>query len=143
MVNHQKLRNWVDVDKIYWPKLSKNPNAIHLLEKNLDKIDWNMLSSNPNAIHLLEKNLDKIDWVVLSSNPNAIHLLEKNLHKIDWEYLALNPAIFEYDYDSMYTRCNIYKEELIANRLHPRNFSKFKEWGEEELDFDLDFDLVS
>ena len=27
---------------------NKNPNAIHLLEKNLDKVDWLMLSTNPN-----------------------------------------------------------------------------------------------
>ena len=32
---------------------------INLLEKNIDKIDWECLSSNPNAIHLLERNLDK------------------------------------------------------------------------------------
>jgi hypothetical protein len=31
-----------------------------LLENNLDKIDWNGLSVNPNAIHILEKNLDKV-----------------------------------------------------------------------------------
>ena len=33
------------------------------------------LSANPNAIHLLEKNLDKVDLDILSANPNAIHLL--------------------------------------------------------------------
>src|SRR5438067_72512 len=76
---------------INWWELSTNPNAIHLLEKNLDKIDWYYLSSNPNAIHLLEKNLNKIDWDGLSRNPNAIHLLEKNLDKIHWSYLSLNP----------------------------------------------------
>jgi hypothetical protein len=39
-------------------------------------IDWNWLSRNPNAIHLLEQNIDKINWFWLSENPNAIHLLE-------------------------------------------------------------------
>ena len=34
--------------------ISRNPNAIHLLEQNMDKIDWKFLSENPNAIHLLE-----------------------------------------------------------------------------------------
>ena len=65
-----KLREWVPTDKLHWTNLSSNPNAIHLLEKNLDKVNWEMLSGNPNAIPLLEKNLDKVDWEELSSNPN-------------------------------------------------------------------------
>jgi hypothetical protein len=64
-----------------WKWLSSNPNAIHLLEKNLDKVDWKWLSSNPNAIHLLEKNLDKVDWEKLSGNPNAIHLVTPLNHQ--------------------------------------------------------------
>ena len=61
----------------------ENPNAIHILEKNLNnveygvgEIDWKELSKNPNAMNLLEQNLDKIDWPGLSKNPNAIGLLE-------------------------------------------------------------------
>jgi len=41
--------------KIFWQSLSKNPNAIHILENNLDKVWWSSLSINPNAIHLLFK----------------------------------------------------------------------------------------
>jgi hypothetical protein len=33
--------------------LSGNPSAIHLLEGNIDKIDWPTLSGNINAIHLI------------------------------------------------------------------------------------------
>ena len=33
--------------KIDWYKLSKNPNAIDLLEKNQDKIKWKQFSINP------------------------------------------------------------------------------------------------
>ena len=29
-----KLLDWVDINKINWENLSKNPNAISLLEKN-------------------------------------------------------------------------------------------------------------
>jgi len=29
----------------------------------------------------------------------------------------------------MTERCDIYKEELIANRFHPMNLPKFKDWG--------------
>jgi hypothetical protein len=43
----------------------------------MDKIEWLFLSENPNAIHLLEKNIHKIIWTYLPANPNAIHLLLK------------------------------------------------------------------
>jgi hypothetical protein len=43
-----KLREWVPIDKVDWALLSRNPNAIHILEKNLDKVDWYWLSLNPN-----------------------------------------------------------------------------------------------
>ena len=56
-----KLRTWISIDKVDLNELSTNPNAIHILEKNLDKVYWYALSENPNAIHILEKNLDKID----------------------------------------------------------------------------------
>ena len=45
-----KLRDWIDINKIYWNWLSFNINAIELLKENKDKIDWDSLSSNPNAI---------------------------------------------------------------------------------------------
>ena len=51
----------------------------------MDKIDWWFLSRNPNAINLLEQNIDKINWAMLSENPNAINLLEKNIDKIQWD----------------------------------------------------------
>ncbi len=80
-----------NLDKIDWASLSENKNAIHILEKNLDKVDWSFLCLNPNAIHILEKNLDKLNWHFLCQNPNAIHILEKNLDKINWNFLCLNP----------------------------------------------------
>lgn len=109
-------------NKINWDSLSRNPNAIHLLEayhgkinwevlsvnpnidkfvqrnvklfeQNKDKINWDYLSGNPDAINLLEANKNKINWDALSRNPNAIHLLEANKDKIDWESLSGNPSI--------------------------------------------------
>ena len=68
------LLDWVDESKLDMEQLSKNPNAIHLLEQNLDKVDWGSLSYNPNAIHILEKNLDKVDWGHLSRNPSIFKL---------------------------------------------------------------------
>jgi hypothetical protein len=55
-------------------------------------LDWEELSKNPNAIQLLEQNLDKMTtkcWEWLSFNPNAIHILEKNLDKVRWDWLSL------------------------------------------------------
>ena len=88
-----KLRDWIPIDKLDWYWLSKNPNAIHILEKNLNKVNW--LSSNPNAIPILEKNIDKIDWCELSQNP----------------------SIFTYDYDDMTERPFV--EELMQHLYHP------------------------
>jgi hypothetical protein len=81
---------------------------------------------NPGAIPLIEKNLDKINWTLLSENPAAIHILEQYPEKIYWPNFCKNPAIFEYDYPHM-TRP--FTEELMANRFHPNNLSKFEAWG--------------
>lgn len=106
-----------NLDKIWWRRLSINPQAIHILEKHKDKIDWRYLCWNVNAIHLIEEMLDndpfgllqtrnhicesqdgdKICWMMMSKNPNAIHLLSKNIDKVDWHYLSENPSIFEID----------------------------------------------
>jgi len=71
---------------INWNALSRNPNAINLLEQNQDKINWNALSLNPNAIHLLKKNLDKINWCELSENPNAIFYFRKTKIKTPYKF---------------------------------------------------------
>ena len=39
-----ELLDWVDIQKLDWDLLSKNPNAIELLEANPDKINWYYLS---------------------------------------------------------------------------------------------------
>jgi hypothetical protein len=36
----------------------------------LDEVDWEFLSKNPNAIPILEKNLDKVNVEYLLINPN-------------------------------------------------------------------------
>ena len=43
----------------------------------MDKKNWNWLSRNQNAIHILEKNPDEIYWDWLSENSNAVRLLEE------------------------------------------------------------------
>ena len=86
-----KLKNWIPVSRLNWSQLSKNPNAINLLEQHPHLIDWKELSYNPNAIHLLEQNPEKIDWNALSQNPNAIHLLQANITKVKTSNLLFNP----------------------------------------------------
>ena len=99
----------INIDKINWYGLSKNSNAIHLLEKELKdnshaaNINWYSLSRNKNAITILQKELEnnpnslKIHWFHLSFNPNAIPILEKELKanpyslKIKWRFLSMNP----------------------------------------------------
>jgi hypothetical protein len=45
-----------------------------------------VLSRNPNAIPLLEKNQDKLDWVVLYKNPS--------IFKIDKKYMMKKCQLF-------------------------------------------------
>jgi len=127
-------------DKIYWECLSANPSAIHLLENNPDKINWDWLSANSSAIHLLKKNPDKINWYMLSQNPSecAIQLLKKNQEEIHWSNLSKNPYIFNYNYIQMKHNCMLFKEDLMKNRLHPRNISKFRHWKVNGFEFDSD-----
>jgi hypothetical protein len=121
-----------NLDKVNWCRISYNPNAISILEQHLDNVDWRALSSNPNAISLLEKNMNKIDWYNLSANPNAIHILEQNQDKIDWYELSRNPGMFVYDYDAIYKRIAPLKEELMSVVHHPQNGMCFRALGFDE-----------
>ena len=145
MTENPSMRLIKYLNQIYWEALSGNPSegAIQLLEKNQDKIYWYCLSGNPSAMRLLEKNQDKIHWNNFSSNPSegAMQLLEKNQDKIDWDYwynLFLNIYIFKYDYKHMKVNCMLFKEDLMKNRLHPRNISKFRHWKVNGFEFDSD-----
>ena len=127
-----------NIDKINREYLCINVNAIHILEKNMTEIHWNVLSGNSNAIHILEKNMDKVDWSMLSHNPAAIHILEKNQSKIDWNSFSYNSEIFDYSYEYLEERCNIYKEELIQKSMTPKKFQRYIDEGydvEEILEF--------
>ena len=81
-------------DKIHWNTLSMNPEAIHLLEQNPDKIHWDFLSWNCNALNLIKENLDKVSWQAINKNenPKIVNLLSSRLDKIDWKSLSMNPA---------------------------------------------------
>ena len=83
--------------------LSKNKNAVHILEQNIDNIDFYSLqfNTNPKAISILEKYIssrhihipiqkDDKFWVYLGTRTHLINIIEKNLDKINWYYLISN-----------------------------------------------------
>jgi hypothetical protein len=131
-------------DKICWNYLcmNKSEGAMQLLEKNQNKICWMYLSANTSdgALRILANNLDKIVWWSLSQNPAAMQLLFENQDKIKWANLSMNPAIFVYDYAAMRQNCLLFKEELMKDRFHPQNLTKFREWGTDGFDSDSDSD---
>ena len=46
--------------------------------------------------------------------------------------------IFKYNYKQMKQNCMLFKEELIKKMFHPCNIPKFKDWGVNGFDLDLD-----
>jgi hypothetical protein len=76
-----------DSNKLNWPDLCKNPNAIKILteeyKRDPNKLVWDALceNKNPEIIKIIEEEYDKdhnsakINWNILSGNPKAINLL--------------------------------------------------------------------
>jgi hypothetical protein len=124
-----KLLDWIDIDKLNWEELSKNPNAIHLLEQNPEKIDWYELTKNTNAIHLLEQNQDKITYQKWESGVRPDGMKK-------WEYyhdLSGNPSIFKIDYKQLYKRIEPFHEELMQKCFHPNRVNYYLE----QFDYDI------
>lgn len=74
--------------------LSSNARAVPYLQRHPDLIRWIPLSKNPEALDLLEANPEKIEFMYLSSNsnPRAVALLRNNLERVDWNFLSMNPC---------------------------------------------------
>ena len=95
-----KLLNWIPETKLNLINLSKNENAVQILEKNASRICWSIwLYMNPNTVHIVEQHLkvltdinclDDIYWDELSANPNAVHIMAKYFDRIDWTALSGN-----------------------------------------------------
>lgn len=53
------------------------------------------------------------------------------MENIDWDSLSGNPSIFELvvDYETIKSRCLIYKEEMMQNALHPSRIQKLLDMG--------------
>ena len=69
-----KLRDWIDINKLDWEYLSRNPNAIKFLECNTDKIDWDYLSENHNIFEINK------DYLKNRIDPIKKELIEKVFH---------------------------------------------------------------
>lgn len=85
-----KLRDFIRIDKVDWNLMSKNPNAIHLLEKNPRRVNWTIISQNPSIFEL--------DYSLMKERSSIYkqELIEKALHpsKIE-KYLDMGIDIEE------------------------------------------------
>ena len=104
----------------------------------LEKVKWDVLSENPNAIHLLEKNMDEVVWKELSKNPNAIHLLKENIEKVNWEEISYNPNVLYIlcgiDYEAMKEAMKPLAEELAQRINNPRKYSSQEEFLQRQVE---------
>jgi hypothetical protein len=150
-----------NIERINWDNLSANraPEAIAIIEKNLHRLkDWDRLSQNPTAIHLLEKNATAIhptkpkiishtrtgiytyippllDWTNVSRNPAAAELLKRHKENINWHFISSNSFIFDYNYAGMRAARRALHNELIAAALHPDRVAAFLAAGGDLNDF--------
>ena len=138
-----------NINKIDWEIIcyNSNPNAVHIIERYPEKIDWWSLSCNPNAIHLFEQHPENINWEWLSENPNAIHLLKRYPEKIDWSQLSQNPNIMDVirdlDYEAMQQAMKPLAEELSRVINNPRNYSSPDVFLQRQIDLGfLEFDDI-
>ena len=98
-------------------------------EEYIDNLDFRRLSKVASAIRILERNLDKVDWYMMCQNPEAIHILEKNQDKINWNSISFNSEIFDYSYEYLEERCNVFKEELIQKAMSPKKLQRYIDEG--------------
>ena len=71
---HYKLFDWNDIHKLNWDRLSRNPNAISLLERNKEKINWGSLSRNPS---IFTYDYEKME---ITRRPIRDALIQKRFH---------------------------------------------------------------
>ena len=119
--------------KINYARLSFNSSAIHLIEKWVEEgkdnfVNWDNLSRNQNAIDLLDRNQHFIDWDNLSGNPSpqAKYLLNLHYHKINWAFLHRTKNIFSI------TSITDWNEFCVNPESSSVFLEKFKNGGEAE-----------
>lgn len=71
--------------------------------------------------YYFESNGLKMYKVSINGGP----ILDKNTDKFNWYWLQDNfKFIFEVDYEFLYKRCSIFREELLEIALHPDKICK-------------------
>ena len=79
----------------------------------MDKVNWRYLSYNPNAIHLLEKNLDKVDWDHLSQNHSIFtYDYEKMFEQMKQSGIAEEIAQNVFSWTRLQKICETYNIEM-------------------------------
>jgi hypothetical protein len=82
-------------DWIHWELLSKNESMVPLLEKYPEEICWIELSKNKNAMRLIEQDIidSKNEW----DNSNSWELLARNpgIFELDYQAIERRTAIFK------------------------------------------------
>ena len=123
----------LDIDRIRWGVLSKNPAAIDVLLRYPYRIAWATFSENthPLAIQHMRKNKSKIYWEGLLGNRGAIDLIKEMMVTTPInEYILFNPSLFEVDYKRMSEeRIRLLREELMMKSLHPSRIQRLIELG--------------
>ena len=66
------LLPWININNLYWNKLSRNPNAIDMLR---EKIETEKTLTGKEYYKLDLCNV--VDWEYLSANPNAISTIAR------------------------------------------------------------------
>ena len=129
MSHYYKLLDWIDINKLDWDGLSKNPGAINLLEKNTDNIELIGLSMNPGAIHLISKALEKDpEKIIRVLNHITNNLLNENGTLIITLPINQNESTDNFIYtNNLFENYNILeRKSLIFNTWHEIKFQDIK-----------------
>ena len=140
-------------DYEFWSKF-RNDNKTspemmtNMLQVGYNKINWSGLSANSadGVFMFLESNLHNVYWPSLSGNPNAKteKLLRAHPSLVDMDALAVNSGEWSSNLlrELAWSRCIVFKEDLMKNRFHPKNVLKFEDWGfwgHEEDEYELPY----
>ncbi len=118
-------------DEINWNILCEhdNGNATYIIKKYIDIIPFKCLCRNKFMINYIIEHLqqhctgdmdkDGVYWNYLTENPSAVDFLKNHPNKINYDLIYFNPGIFDYDYEVINQRIDIYKKELLEKVLNP------------------------
>jgi hypothetical protein len=90
---------WVnELHTLNWYNLSRQPDAIPLLERNLDRVRWDQSHASPKMLPFLRKHPEHIEWYILSCFPHSMKFVEESVKKnlgilphLNWRHLSSRP----------------------------------------------------